>query len=356
MRATLNRCEGYKSYRGYRGFRGFRGYRGYRGFKGGIRLTLLFIFLSVFPSLRGQAVPDTSGISLVYPVYSQYLQNGLMINPAYTGTRGSLSTFLSYRKQWINTPGSPVIQSISLHTPMKNDKVALGLMAQFMQYGATRSTSIYANYAYHIKLGKGKLSFGLKGGADMSNTTYSKEFIGSLTVSDGSDLVFASDDKYVLGNVGAGVYYFSDKLFAGVSVPTFLSYRKTTRGKVQPYHSFNKYDFLISAGGLITFSQNFKFKPSVLIDFAPDNAGKINQLDINGNFIIADLLWIGGSWRTTEEVAVGILQVQVNPKLMFGFSYDIPFGRMNGYSSGSTEFILRYEFGSKVSAANPRYF
>lgn len=328
----------------------------YRGFRGGIKLVFLFLFLSLFPSIRGQAVPDTNGISLVYPVYSQYLQNGLMINPAYTGTRGSLSTFLSYRKQWIGTPGSPVIQSLSLHTPMKNDKVALGLMAQFMQYGATRSTSVYANYAYHIKMGKGRLSFGLKGGADMSNTTYSKDFISTLTVSDGSDPVFASDDKYILGNVGAGVYYFTDKLFAGVSVPSFLSYRKTVAGTVQPYHSFSQYNYLFSGGGLITFSHFFKFKPSVLIDFTPDKANKINQLDINGNFILADLIWIGGSWRTTEEVAVGILQIQANPRLMFGFSYDYPFGRMNSYSNGSTEFILRYEFGTKVSAANPRYF
>jgi len=115
----------------------------YKGFRSGVKLTFLFFFLSVFLSLDGQAVPEKDGISLVYPVYSQYLQNGLMINPAYTGTRGSLSTFLSYRKQWIGTPGSPVIQSVSLHTPMKNDKVALGLMAQFMQYGATRSTSVF---------------------------------------------------------------------------------------------------------------------------------------------------------------------------------------------------------------------
>jgi hypothetical protein len=82
----------------------------------------------------------------------------------------------------------------------------------------------------------------------------------------------------------------------------------------------------------------------------------INQLDINGNFIIADLVWVGCSWRTTEQVIVGLLQVQVTHQLMLGLSYDYPAGRMNSYSKGSSEFVLRYEFGSKVSAANPRYF
>ncbi len=319
-----------------------------------IKFLFFLLFLYSFTSVPGQAVPDTNSISLGYPVYSQYLQNGLMINPAYSGSRGALSTFLSYRMQWMGTPGAPVIQSVSLHTPMKNDKVALGFMAQFMQFGVTRSTSVYASYAYHIRVGKGKLSFGLKGGADISNTNYGNDFLSSLTVS--TDKVFTADDKYVLGNVGAGVYYFGDKLFAGASIPQFLSYRKTGTGQVQAFHSFNEYDIVFSAGGLITFSQFFKFKPSVLIDYSLQNTKKLTQFDINGNFILGDLLWLGGSWRTSEEVAVGIVQVQVNQKLMFGFSYDYPVGRMNSYSKGSSEFILRYEFGSKVSAANPRYF
>jgi len=317
-----------------------------------IKLAFVFLFIFIIGNVPGQAVPDSTGISLGYPVYSQYLQNGLMINPAYTGSRGALSTFLSYRMQWMGTPGSPVIQSISIHSPMKNDKVALGLMAQFMQFGFTKSTSIYATYAYHIRIGNGKLSFGLKGGADMSNTDYSK-----ILLTTPGDPVFAANDKpYVLPNVGAGVYYFSDKLFAGVAVPSFLSYKKTATNSVQAYHSFNDYDYVFSAGGLITFSQFFKFKPSVLVDYSLQNTKKLSQFDINGNFILADLIWLGGSWRTSEQVAVGILQFQLSPQFMFGVSYDYPVGRMNSYSKGSSEFILRYEFGSKVSAANPRYF
>jgi type IX secretion system PorP/SprF family membrane protein len=317
-----------------------------------IKFIIFSIFISCLMSISGQAAPDSTGISLGYPVHSQYLQNGLVINPAYAGSRGALSTFLSYRMQWMGTDGSPVIQSVSLHTPMKNDKVALGIMAQFMQYGFTKSTSVYANYAYHIRVGKGKLSFGLKGGVDMSNTDYTGILLTNI-----GDPVFTTNDKpYVLPNIGAGIYYFSDKFFAGVSVPTFLSYDKTGTGIVQASHSFNDYDFVFSAGGLITFSEFLKFKPSILIDYSLEETKKLSRVDINGNFILADLIWLGGAWRTSEEVAVGILQVQINPQFMFGFSYDYPVGRMNSYSTGSSEFTLRYEFGSKISAANPRYF
>jgi type IX secretion system PorP/SprF family membrane protein len=189
----------------------------------------------------------------------------------------------------------------------------------------------------------------------MSNTVYPNNDVDRFLTTP-NDPVFTSDKPWILPNVGAGVYYFSDRIFAGLSVPAFLSYRRSASGTLVPYHSFNEYDFLVTAGGLITFSNFIKFKPSMLINYSLHDTKKINQLDINGNLIIADLIWIGGSWRTTEQVAVGILQVQINPQLMFGFSYDNPMGRMSSFSRGSSEFVLRYEFGYKVSAGNPRYF
>src|SRR5450759_2303886 len=137
-----------------------------------IKLIYCFLLLSGFTSVPGQAIPDSTGISLGYPIYSQYLQNGLLINPAYAGTRGSLSAFLSYRMQWMGIPDAPVFQTISLNAPMKNDKVGLGLMAQFMQFGFTKSQCIYSSYSYHFKLSILMLSFGLIGGFYRSNTVY----------------------------------------------------------------------------------------------------------------------------------------------------------------------------------------
>ena len=320
-----------------------------------IKAIFLFSVLSAFACVPGQAQTENTTISLGYPVYSQYLQNGLLINPAYAGSRGALSTFMSYRLQWIGISGAPAFQTISLNAPTKNDKVGLGLMAQFMQFGVTKSQNIYISYAYRISLGVGKLSFGLKGGFDRSNTNYT----GLVTTNLG-DPVFAANDKpYFLPNFGAGVYYYSDKLFAGASIPDFLYYQQNiSTGSIEAHHSVNKYDIVISAGGLIKFSDAFKFKPSVMIDYSLDKTKKLTQFDINGNFIFGDLVWVGGSWRTSEQVAVGILQVQLNPQLMIGFSYDNPVGvgRMSNFTNGSSEFIVRYEFGYKVSAANPRYF
>lgn len=318
--------------------------------KTGIVLFALVLFFSA--SANGQASSDSMGIRLAYPFYSQYLQNGLVINPAYAGSRGALSGFLSYRMQWMGIANAPVFETVSLNAPMKNDRVGLGIIGQFMQYGVTRSKSIYACYSYKIRLGEGRLAFGLKGGVDISNTDYSQ-----VNLTDPGDPVFLeANNLYILPNIGAGVYYYSDKLFAGLSVPQFMSYRRTGKNTVVAYHSFRNYDFIITAGGLITFSDFLKFKPSMLVNYSFEETKKLMQLDLNGNFILGDLLWVGSSWRTTEKVVVGILQVQIANQLMIGFSYDYPVGAMSSYSKGSSEIILRYDFGSKISAANGRYF
>lgn len=318
-----------------------------------LRVILFIFIIPVFGGVSGQAVSDSMGINLAYPIYSQYLQNGLLINPAYAGSRGALCGFMSYRRQWLGIDNAPVFETFSLDAPMKNDRVGLGFTGQFMQYGVTRSSSIYASYSYNIRLREGRLAFGIKGGVDISNTDYSK-----IDLTDPNDPVFLeANNLYALPNVGAGVYYYSSRLFAGLSVPHFLSYERTGKNTIEPYHSFHNYDFIFSAGGLFSLSDMLKFKPSTLISYSLQATKRLMQLDINGNFIIRDLLWVGGSWRTTEKVVVGILQVQLDPQLMIGFSYDYPVGELSSYSKGgSAEFILRYEFGSKVSAANPRYF
>lgn len=316
------------------------------------RRYIVFALLILLSGLRlaGQTGSDQKKISLVYPVYSQYLHNGLLINPAYAGSREVLSLFLSGRLQWAGIKGAPVSETVSLHSLLKNDRVGLGLTGQFFKYGFSKSTSVYADYAYHIMLGKGKLAFGLKAGFDRSNTDYT----GILLI-DPNDPAFTTNDKpYFLPNAGAGMYFYGKKFFIGAAVPSFMSYVKNSTGKVS-FNALSDFDVYISAGALITIAPAFKFKPSVFLDYSVQKTKKM-QIDLNGNFIIYDLVWIGGSWRTSEQVAVGILQVQINPQIMFGYSYDYPVGRMNTYSKGSHEIVFRYEFSYKVSAANPRYF
>ena len=318
--------------------------------KGVLKYILLFLMLIPLKSVGQDVIVTNTRISLSYPVYSQYLQNGLMINPAYAGSREALSAMVSHRSQWIGMDGGPLLQSLSIHSPLKNDRVALGLKAQFMNYGATKESSIYAVYAYHIRIKNGKLSLGLGGGVDVSNTDYT--ILRGITL---PDPVFDGNNKaYIMPNVTAGAYYFSKKFFLGVSVPAFLSYLNMGNGEVEMTHTLEGYSFIATSGGLITFSDDFKFKPSALVQYSMMDG--LEKLDINGNIIISDLIWVGGSWRSTEGVVVGLVQANISQQLMVGFSYDFPLGNMNSITKGSMELVLRFELGSKVSAADPRYF
>jgi type IX secretion system PorP/SprF family membrane protein len=286
------------------------------------------------------------------PITSQYLTNGLVINPAYAGTRGALSANLSYRKQWARIAGAPQFQNLTLHSPVnKKEKVALGLMAEYVTYGVTKDVGIYGFYAYNVHLGPGKLSMGAKAGVDFSNINYS-----DLKFPDGTppDPLLTNDTKYPpLPDFGVGFYYYTDRFFAGISVPSILTYQSDELDVSKASPNFNMFKTYFSTGVLIRFTDGFKVKPSMLLRYS---MAEPLEVDLNANFIIADIVWIGGSYRIAEKAAVALLDIQVTPQLKIGYSYDYQLGHLSNYTSGTHEVSLRYEFEFSVSATSPRYF
>ncbi|MBN1388335.1 MAG: PorP/SprF family type IX secretion system membrane protein [Bacteroidales bacterium] len=284
-----------------------------------------------------------------YPVYSQYLLDGLVINPAYTGTREVLTASLSFRRKTMNFEGAPMMGTFSLHSPMKNDRIALGLLSHYQTYGVTTKASVFATYAFHIKTMNGRWSLGIKAGADMVNNNYS-----GVTTIEPDPAFTEAISSYTLPNVGVGVYYNSDLFFAGIAIPEMFSYRENSnRSGFEFYHDYENYYFMGTAGGLFSFTRGLKFKPSTLVRYSFNNPLLI---DLNGNFIISDFLWLGASWRLGEEVLVGILEFQVNQQFRLGYAYEYNLGNISTFVGGTHEVALRYEFGKTISAANPRYF
>lgn len=118
------------------------------------------------------------------PVLSQYMFNGLVLNPAYSGSKDFMSATLMVRKQWAGFEGAPVTQNASIHGPLKKKRIGLGLMISNDKIGITNQTDIYGSYAFHIPLQKGKLSLGLQGGF-----SYFKSVFSELTYWDANDPV-----------------------------------------------------------------------------------------------------------------------------------------------------------------------
>lgn len=284
-----------------------------------------------------------------YSITSQYLTNGLIINPAYAGSREALSVNASYRKQWVRINGAPQFQNLTVHTPVnEKEKVSLGLMVNHMSYGITSSTGINAFYSYRIPVSKGKLSFGLSAGLDITSNKYNEAY-----VIDPSDNLFAETDVYTLPNFGAGAYYYSDKVFAGISIPSLLSFHSSGEDEYAVNFDYKRDQVFLTGGGLITVSSFLKIKPSFLIRYAVSDP---LEADLNANLIIADAISVGGSYRIAEKAMVALLDLQVTPQLRLGYSYDYQTGQLKSYTSGTHEISIRYEFEFKVSAASPRYF
>ncbi|REK49197.1 MAG: type IX secretion system membrane protein PorP/SprF [Bacteroidetes bacterium] len=285
---------------------------------------------------------------------SQYMFNHLLLNPAYSGSKDYMMATLLYRKQWVDFSGAPETQVASLHGPLGLTQLGWGGLISHDKIGVTDRTDVYANAAYHLKLNqKMKLSLGLRGGGGIYSYKNS-----DLKVWDANDPAFAGDKvSRFLPNVGAGAYLYGERFYAGVSVPTIISYDPVkslsvnlSGGDVIP-HQVRHY--FATAGAVFELHPDVMMKPSVLVKYV--DAAPV-EADFNVNFLFANTLWLGGSYRTGDSF-VALLEIQLTKKLRLGYSYDFTFTDIKDYSSGSHEIMLGYDFGFDImKMRTPRYF
>lgn len=304
-----------------------------------MRFLVTYLFLLV--SLISGAQHD--------PLVSQYMLNGLVLNPAYTGSREVFTANALYRNQWVGFDGAPVTQVVSVHTPLKNKSIALGALFSNEKIGVSNSTSLNGNVAYRIEMDQAKLSFGISAGINLLSSS-----LTDLTTTEGNDNAFAGDLRSNLQpDFGAGVYYYSKKYFVGLSVPRIISRQYLiSDDKLDIQSEAGIHNFILHGGYLFTLSDQFKLKPSSLLRFSPTGN---YQFDLNANLIYKDFFWLGFSYRHNESV-VALLEIQINEQFRVAYAYDYSLSIFRKYSSGSHEIGLQYEFGYKVKSMDPRFF
>src|SRR5690606_11238212 len=151
------------------------------------------------------------------PLTTQYLYNGLLINPAYAGSRDALTATASYRRQWVGFEGAPTTQVLSVHSTLNAKPLGLGLVVHNDRIGVTRETGVMSNYAYRMRLGPGKLALGLGLGLRMMQADWSQ-----VRTVDPGDVEFAADVRgLVRPDASAGAYFVSARWSAGLSLPYF---------------------------------------------------------------------------------------------------------------------------------------
>ncbi|MCB0795270.1 MAG: type IX secretion system membrane protein PorP/SprF [Flavobacteriales bacterium] len=283
------------------------------------------------------------------PLTSQYLFNGLLINPAYAGSRDALAANLTYRHQWAGFDGAPVTQVLSVHAPLKGRKVGLGAMVFNDRIGVTNETGFFTNYAYRMRLGKGKLALGLGAGVNMLQANWSQ-----VQVQDESDVNFSSNTRSVVRpNFSGGVFYYQKRYFLGLSLPFFLSRQyDPERETFLVTNDVRKYQPMLTGGYLWSLGRNLKLKPSAMIRY---QVSAWPQADLNTNLIIKDMFWVGVSYRT-EDAVVGMFEVLPTPQWRLGYSYDLGLSRIAPHHAGTHELMIQYEFGYRIRVRDPRYF
>jgi type IX secretion system PorP/SprF family membrane protein len=274
--------------------------------------------------------------------------NGLAINPAYAGTHDYLNLTALARKQWLGVDGAPSTMTFSAHSPMKNDKVALGLLFYSDKIGIFKQYSLNGIYAYKISISaKSKLSFGLQAGVTNYVARYSE-----LTSKDPNDPnISQTDVSNYSPSFGAGLYYYSEKFYLGISSPFLLNNILQSNQVSNNFRMRSTY--FLSSGIVLKLSDEVKWKPSTLIKYT---SGAPVQVDLNSNFLFKEVLWLGASLRNFSSVNF-LVQFNVNEQLRIGYDYDLNLNKVSPLYRGSHEIMVNYFFSfSQKNVVTPRYF
>jgi type IX secretion system PorP/SprF family membrane protein len=307
-----------------------------------IKLQLVAILLLML-GLNGFAQQD--------PMYTQYMNNPILINPAYAGSRDVSNLTGVFRKQWVGIEGSPTTSSLSYNTPIPRYDFGIGVSLLYDAIGPTSQTGFYLDYSYLIKFNtKGTLSLGLKGGFNYFYANYS-----NLKYNDpDEDINVTQNEALFLPNFGVGAYYYSDKLFLGLSVPKLVR-NSLEKGKTT-IEQLNReeWHFFLMGGYIFKIMDNINFKPSFITRYA---MGVPLSLELTATVMLYDKVWLGVMYRYGESFG-GLINWQITPKLNIGYSYDLTRTDLAAYNKGSHEITLNYVFttGNGKRILSPRFF
>lgn len=286
-------------------------------------------------------------------MFTHYMYNTLAVNPGYAGTRDALTLTALHRSQWVSFPGAPVTQTLTMHTPVYSKNIGMGLSVLNDKIGPSHTTSLFADFAYHITLNeKSKLSLGLKGGGNIYSAP-----LAQLQTTQQGDVAFSSDivSKF-LPNFGFGAYYYRKKFYAGLSIPKLVQNNFITNQTVGSTKLFSETrHYFIITGTMIDLSPDWKLNPTAFIKIT---TGAPAEADLSTQFIYNQKMTFGAMYRTGDAVGL-LLGYNVTEQLHAGYSYDWSFANETGkYNGGSHEVILRYDFIYKdeKEIKSPRYF
>ncbi len=278
--------------------------------------------------------------------FTQYMYNTININPAYAGSRGAFSIFALHRTQWVGLDGAPVNNVASVNTPLNESNLGLGVTIINDKIGPTTENTISTDVSYTVPTSETfKLSFGIKATANFFNLD-----INRLNPAEADPSIRDFNNKFT-PNIGAGVYFHSDKAYVGFSIPNFIESNRYDDNEVAIFKE--KINYYLLAGYVFDINESIKFKPALLTKIVE---GAPLQVDLSGNFMFNDKFVVGLAYRWSAAVSA-LVGFQVSEGMYIGYGYDHDTTRLKNYNSGSHEIFLRYDiFKNNGKITTPRFF
>lgn len=290
--------------------------------------------------------------------YSMYMFNGMAINPAYAGSRERPAITALYRHQWAGIAGAPKTFTLTGHAPLLNDRIGLGGSIASDNIGVLNLITMSGSFAYRIKFSNGsKLSAGMS--AVFNNF---RQRFSEITTTNENDPNFSRNISVFSPNFGAGLFYYSDRYYVGVSIPHLLNASINESGKFEGTDRVARQyrHYFVTAGYVIDAGENLKIKPSVMYKYVNNTP---SSLEPSVGFLIKEALWLGASYRMGfgkagggfgSDAVIGMVEYVFQKNLRIGYAYDFTVSQLNNYTSGSHEIMLGYEFGKKETYLTPR--
>ncbi len=287
--------------------------------------------------------------------YTQYMYNTISVNPAYAGSRGVLSVMGLHRSQWVGLEGAPRTQTLTLNTPIgKKNRMGLGLSIVNDEIGPTNETYFDIDFSYTIPVSEqAKLSFGLKAGGHLLNVDFQK-----LSQRVDGDPVFGNNvNNKFSPNVGLGLYYHTNRFYAGLSAPNILKtdHFDEESSNSNAFIAEEEVNFYLIGGYVFDLNENIKFKPAVLTKLVQ---GAPLQVDVSANFLLYDKLTLGAGYRWSAAFSA-LAAFQISDSMLIGFAYDRETTELGNttFNDGSYEIMLRFELFRKYNRMlTPRFF
>lgn len=288
--------------------------------------------------------------------YTQYMYNTMSVNPAYAGSRGQLSFAGLYRSQWVGLDGAPETFTLNLHSPIRNSRLGYGIsiVNDNIGDGVVQETYLDAAISYTIQVAMdAKLSFGLKLGGNMLSLDFNglRNFDEEVVSQDNIDNKFNP-------NFGLGVYYHTDRFYAGLSAPNVLESEyfdnDNSDGSVN-FQSAERINLYLITGYVFDMGPDLKFKPALLTKAV---GGAPLQVDLSASFLFADKFSFGAAYRWDAALS-GLVGFQLTEQLMVGLAYDRETTELGGtqFNDGSFEIFLRLELLKRFQrTVSPRFF